>query len=95
MEAVAWGAETLRRDSPAPDKLAVLSSKSAGPVSQSPVSDTFFRRKQRPSSMADNEAELQGVDLGEQGAEDMQDDAQAVRPEPDAALCARGGLRVP
>ncbi|KAI7836659.1 hypothetical protein COHA_009435 [Chlorella ohadii] len=27
--------------------------------------------------MADNEAELQGVDLGEQGAEEMQDDAQA------------------
>ncbi len=35
--------------------------------------------------MADNEAELQGVDLGEQGAEEMQDDAQAVRPE----LCCR------
>ena len=31
--------------------------------------------------MADNEAELQGVDLGEQGAEEMQDDAQAVRPQ--------------
>lgn len=30
--------------------------------------------------MADNEAELQGVDLGEQGVEEMQDDAQAVRP---------------
>ena len=30
--------------------------------------------------MADNEVELQGVDLGDQGAEEMQDDAQAVRP---------------